>query len=108
MQLVLLGQFCGRQTPLLSAAGGGDAPAAAESPALSPSGQGEGNLECFLSCNPLKSPVQKRMPVMCGVGLLDAHTVCPLSFLPLFCDSSAKFLPGLFPEHSVLRHALVL
>lgn len=77
-------------------------------PAPSPSGQGEGNLECFLSCNPLKSLVQKRMPVMCGVGLLDAHAVCPLSFPPLFCDSGAKFLSGLFAEHPVLRHALVL
>lgn len=108
VQLVLLGQFRGKQTALLPAAGGGDAPAAASSPALSPAAQGEGSLECLLSCNPLKSPVQKRMPVTCGVGLLDAHAVCPLSFLLLLCDSGAKFLSGLFAEHPVLWHALVL
>lgn len=78
-------------------------------PALSPSGWGEGSLEHFLSCNPLKSPVQKRMPVMCGVGLLDAHAVCPL-VIPssAWWQQRAKFSSALFAEHPVLRHAVVL
>lgn len=62
----------------------------------------------FPSCNPLKSLVQKRMPVTCDVGLLDAHAVRPLSFPPLLSDSGAELLSGLFAEHAVLRHALVL
>lgn len=108
MRLVLPKQFCGKQTLLSSAARGGDAPAAASCPCPFSFRSRRREPWVFPSCNPLKSLVQKRMPVMCGVGLLDAHAVRPLSFPPLLSDSGAKLLSGLFAEHAVLRHALVL